>query len=250
MKEKNWRYIVVYILYVWCAVMPLLAIFLDLFLTVILGDAATELTLNFDVSLINQMIYLSVWVTLATSIFGISNWINLHNKKMPNWITGKNAHTLILVANIYVFALYNVTMWTSNGEGIVGFNNWYKILKSIVEHSITPVAVLAIYALIRKQSVSVGQYSSKYCWYNLILPALYLIFIFFRAFLLVRYKNMNPEAEIFMPFPYAQLDPGKVGFGFVLFSVFASCAFFVAVPIGVHTLKELKIDFKKQKAIK
>ncbi|QBQ07979.1 hypothetical protein SGLAD_v1c07800 [Spiroplasma gladiatoris] len=203
--------------YIWATFVPFFAIILDLFLSIIQADPKNGTsTINFDFSLINQLIYLSTWISMASFAYGLLNWINLDHKNMPSWISNKNNLTRVTTLNLIMFLVYNLTSiidLISGSNNIVGFNNWYKILKSVLEHMISPLMFIMFYFWNSKEIIATKTYVKKYSWYNFLMIAIYSLFISIRAIFLNTYypQIFNPDGQTiggaFTPFPYGQISP-------------------------------------------
>ncbi|WP_252320887.1 hypothetical protein [Spiroplasma endosymbiont of Lariophagus distinguendus] len=229
--NKKYKYEKIkYCFLVFFTIIPLFCVILDLLFSTIQPDPQYgDSTKNFDFSIINQSIYFSVWIALSTSVYGILNWINCHTKNMPTWITGKNNLTHIATLNLGTFIVFNLTMIISPNN-IVGFNTWYKILKSILEHILVPIIVIFYYFFFRQINISTNQYFKKYCWYNLIVISIYLFYVSLRVIMLMNF--LPPEQEAFTAFPYDQLNPYKIGW--ILF--FLGITAFLVSTILISTL--------------
>ncbi|AOX43923.1 hypothetical protein S100390_v1c05860 [Spiroplasma sp. NBRC 100390] len=227
-----------YCFYVIFAIIPLFCVLLDLFFSTIQPDPQYgDATRNFDFSIINQSIYLSVWVALATAGYGILNWIHYHTKNMPDWITGKNNLTRITTLNVISFIVFNTTLLISP-TNVVGFNTWYKILKSVLEHMLVPIIVIVYYFLFTTKSVGTKQYCKKYSWYNLILIIFYLLYVSVRGIMLVNFISEGQKA--FTPFPYDQLNPFEVGFPIFFVGIISLLIIVVGLAIILNYLSNLR----------
>ena len=223
--------------YVWFTIVPLLCVFLDLIFSTIQPDPEYgDYTTNFDFSIINQSIYLSVWISLATFVYGLFNWINIHTKNMPSWITGKNNLTRITALNVLAFILYNVNLLVSTN--VVGFNTWYKIIKSVFEHMVTPLLIIGFYFIFITPIINSKDYFKKYSWYNIIHLAIYLFYVLLRAIILTSFPPHNQE--VFTPFPYEQLDPRVVGYPLVILGVGALFVGIIVLATGLNYLSNLR----------
>lgn len=195
----------------WLAVIPLGGVILDLFMSTISPDPEYgDSTQHFDLSIINQITYLSVWNATFTSIWGICNLINLKTNKLPNWIVEKNSFTFVLSLNVVVFLIYTFTMIVTPG-GIVGFNTWYKILKSVSEHFMTPPILVVFYFLTIHQYKSEKEYASRDGFWTLIFMGSYAAFVLIRCIMIHEFdptmQNSDNSDNWFTPFPYDQVDP-------------------------------------------
>ncbi|WP_425379428.1 hypothetical protein [Spiroplasma endosymbiont of Stenodema calcarata] len=227
-----------YCFYVIFAIIPLFCVLLDLFFSTIQPDPQYgDSTINFDFSIINQSIYLSVWIALATANYGILNWTHCHTKNMPKWITGKNNLTWITTLNLITFIVFNATLLISP-TNVVGFNTWYKILKSVLEHILTPIIVIIYYFLFTTKSIATMQYCKKYSWYNLILIICYLLYVLIRGIMLIRF--MPEGKEPFTPFPYEQLNPFKVGFPIFFGGVISLLIIVIGLAILLNSLSNFR----------
>ncbi|AGM26227.1 hypothetical protein SSYRP_v1c06370 [Spiroplasma syrphidicola EA-1] len=234
-----------YGLFVIFALVPLFCVLLDLFFSTIIMDSQYgEQTRNFDYSIINQSIYLSVWIALATSCYGFLNWINCHTKTMPTWITGKNNLTRIVTLNLISFLIFTLTFAIAP-QSIVGFNTWYKIIKSVFEHMLIPIIILAYYFLFTTNKISTKQYCQKYCWYNLPLLIIYVTYVFLRWVMLVTYFPSD-KGEPFTPMPYDQIDPANVGYPLFFLAIFALLLVTISLAILLNFLSNLRSKKGKQ----
>lgn len=205
----NKKYIFWFLL--WLAVIPLGGVLLDLFMSTISPDPEYgESTKHFDLSIINQITYLSVWNAVFTSMWAICNLINLKTNKLPNWLTGKNCFTFVVSLNTFVFLIYTATMIFTPG-GIVGFNTWYKILKSVCEHFMTPPILIIFYFLTIHEFKSAKQFASRDGFWTLIFMVSYALFVLIRCVMIHEFdptmQNDTNSDNWFTPFPYDQVDP-------------------------------------------
>ncbi|WP_169729884.1 hypothetical protein [Mesoplasma seiffertii] len=200
MKEK-----VTISLYLFFAIVPLFCVTLDLFLSTILPDSEYgNMVNNFDFSIINQIIYFSVWSALITSVWGICMSIEYFNHKMPNWVKSRDTFTMVAVFNFIVFIVYMSGMIASM-DNIVGFNTWYKILKSVLEHFIAPPILFLFYFLQKTERRNIKDYSVKNGLKTMIIPTIYVIFVTIRCVMIHTFIDNIDNA--FTPFPYDQIDP-------------------------------------------
>ncbi|AHI53247.1 hypothetical protein [Spiroplasma culicicola] len=226
-----------YSFYVWFTIVPFFCILLDLLFSTIQPDPEYgDRTQNFDFSIINQMIYLSVWISFATSLFGLCNWIHFHHNNMPSWLVGKNNITRLATLNVFAFILYNITLIVST---VVGFNTWYKILKSVLEHMITPVLFIVFYFVFANDKVDNKQYLKRYSWFNLMHVGLYMLFIAMRGIMITQFIPNIDDA--FTPWPYDQLNPDIVGYPLFFLGIFAIFAGMILLAVFLNYLSNLKI---------
>ncbi|AGR41295.1 hypothetical protein [Spiroplasma taiwanense] len=237
---------------IWFALVPILCVLLDLFFTTIQPKYGPgkdgEYTVNFDYALISQSLYLSVWSALATSAYGITNWISINYNNMPKWISGKNNLTRLVVINIVTFLIYNsqliISSVTKNWSGMTGFDTWYNIFKSVFEHVLTPILVIVFYFIIPKGIVNNKTYFKKYSWFNILLIGTYTVYILTRAAMLINYYPDDREMGAYKPFPYPQIDPYVVGWG--VFSVELIAVVFAPVGLGCGLNYLTNILYSKQ----
>ncbi|ATG97509.1 hypothetical protein [Mesoplasma lactucae] len=208
--------------YSWFGLVSIFCVLLDLFMSTIQPDNHAKgqgwFTSYFDLSIINQFIYISVWTTLLVATFGILSFIALFVKKMPKWILGKNNRTFLVSMTSIVFFVYTVSL-ISNPDGIIGFDIWYKILKSSLEHFITPILMVVFYFCYvdKEQNVSCKAYAKKYGWLTIIFTGTYILVMVIRAAMLYNYgpksdylnqrpenapSDWNWEDNSIAPFPY------------------------------------------------
>ncbi|ATQ35649.1 hypothetical protein MENTO_v1c05140 [Mesoplasma entomophilum] len=188
------------------AITPIFCVGIDLLMSVIQPDSESGGALTFDQSIINQVIYFSVWTTLITSFWGIAAVLNYFrkNSKRIAWAESDNVMTMVVSYQIVVFLIYTFTFIASR-DGIVGFNTWYKVLKSVLEHWILPFVVIGYYILRERESTLTSkEFMKKKAWINCIIPFAYIFFISIRGLMIVKYSD---KADWFTPFPYSQLDP-------------------------------------------
>ncbi|ALD66703.1 hypothetical protein [Spiroplasma cantharicola] len=222
-----------YFFYVWCTLALLFAVLLDL----ICGTVYDPKKSNFDVAIIEQSIYFSVWVAIMTSFFGLINWIHIHNKSMAKWMVGKNAHTSITTLNIVIFILFNVTFIVQKGD-IIGFDTWYGKTKSIIEHILTPIIVLAFYFIYQNEKVEDKLFIKKYCWFNLIFVGIYSFYIILRMSMLLK---LNIETNETLPLiPYPQIDPTIVGYPIFIAGTLAGNFGTVFISIFFNKMSNIK----------
>lgn len=178
------------IFYAWMVVVPIFCIALDLFMSTISPTTDKNGNQNptsyFDLSAINQFVYFSIWVTIAIAIFGLVNLINLFTNKMPGWLTGKNNHTFVTSMGIIIMLAYSL-MLIFNPERGDRFGVWYKILKTILEHFITPLLLIVLYFLHPTGRVKTRNYAKKTGWITMILPVIYVLVMVIRAAMLYTY---------------------------------------------------------------
>ncbi len=155
---------------------------------------------------------------------------------MPDWITGKNNLTRITTLNVISFIVFNTTLLISP-TNVVGFNTWYKILKSVLEHILVPIIVIVYYFLFTTKSVGTKQYCKKYSWYNLILIIFYLLYVSVRGIMLVKFISEGQKA--FTPFPYDQLNPFEVGFPIFFVGIISLLIIVVGLAIILNYLSNL-----------
>ncbi|AGR42355.1 hypothetical protein [Spiroplasma diminutum] len=234
-KNKNYKKWFEYYFYVWCT----LALFFALLLDIICGYLFDPKKTSFDLVIIDQTLYLSVWVALITSMFGLINWINYHKKNMANWMVGKNAHTAIATLNFLVFLLFNITFIVQKGD-IIGFDTWYGRTKSSIEHIITPIMVLAFYFIYQKERIEDKIFAKNYCWFNLIYIGTYSFYILLRTSLIY---NLESNEELgFLPFfPYPQIDPKIVGFPIFIIGTLSGNFGTVLISIFLNAMSNLNL---------
>ncbi|WP_339030356.1 hypothetical protein [Spiroplasma endosymbiont of Cantharis nigra] len=230
-KIKKWFN---YFFYVWCTLALALALLLDL----ICGTLYDPKKSDFNVAIIEQTIYFSVWVAVITSIFGLINWIHLHNKSMARWMVGKNIHTSITTLNVLIFILFNVTFIAQKGD-IIGFDTWYGKTKSIIEHFMTPIMVLTFYFIYQNEKVEDKIFIKKYCWFNLIFITIYSFYIILRMIMLLKLEIETTETLPLIPYP--QIDPTIVGYP--IFITGTLCGIFGTVFISVFFNKMSNLNY-------
>ncbi|ATG97510.1 hypothetical protein [Mesoplasma lactucae] len=216
--------------YLWFSIVPIFCILLDTFLSttnpVNTPQGQGYFTSYFDLSVVSQLIYISVWTAILVAVFGILNFIALFVKKMPNWVSNKVNRTFVTSMTTMVFCIYLVA-FIADPKGIVGMDVWYKILKSSLEHFATPILMLVFYlTYVDETPISCKSYAEKWGWYSIIFTSVYIIFIVIRAAMLYKYGptsgylNQKPEGltaeeaanwtwkdNVIAIFPYEQVDP-------------------------------------------
>jgi len=184
--KKQW----LIIFYAWMVVVPIFCIVLDLFMSTISPTISKNGNQNptsyFDLSVINQFVYFSVWVTLGIAVFGLVNLINLFTNKMPRWLTTKNNHTFITSMGIIIMIAYSL-MLIFNPERENRFGVWYKTLKTILEHFITPLLLIVLYFFHPTGMVKTRNYAKKTGWITIIFPVVYVLVVVIRAAMLYKY---------------------------------------------------------------
>ncbi|QGS52185.1 hypothetical protein [Spiroplasma tabanidicola] len=206
--------------YLWLAIVPIFCIGLDLILSITNPVDVPPFglrTRDFDISFMAQSIYLSVWVGALTSIYGIINTIAFFKPDaMPKWVVNKNFFTALIAVTFVQFLVYNLNLiyQKSTNKQTIGFNTWYNIIKSILEHMLTPILMFTFYYLFPKSIVKDKDYMKKYSWLNYIFLTMYVTFAITRAALEIKYyPGARDESMGYNPFPYPQLDWQKVGVG-------------------------------------
>ncbi|ASZ09205.1 hypothetical protein CK556_02455 [Mesoplasma chauliocola] len=188
------------------AFIPIFCILIDLIMSV---AQTSESAISFDVSFINQIIYFSVWTTLLTSIWGIASVLSYFRKPSNKiaWAESDNVATMVMTYQLIVFFVYTVT-FIAYIDDIAGFDTWFKILKSILEHWILPVVIVTYYFLRERTSnLSWKEFLIKKAWINSIIPVFYIFFVGIRGFLILHFPN--GETNNIPIFPYRQIDPTK-----------------------------------------
>ncbi|ATZ21713.1 hypothetical protein [Mesoplasma tabanidae] len=233
---------------IFIAIVPIFCVSIDLIMSVIQPDTESGGALSFDESIINQVIYFSVWTTLITSFWGIAAVLN-YFRKITNkiaWAESDNVLTMIVSYQIIVFLIYTFTFVASK-DGIVGFSTWYKVLKSILEHWILPFVVIGYYVLIPRESkLSAKEFMKKKAWINCIIPFAYILFISIRGLMIVKFTD---KENWFTPFPYSQLDPtdqpvylwlpGMISF-IGIFYFFSSLVNFISIKLNIKISNKYK----------
>ncbi|AKU80101.1 hypothetical protein [Spiroplasma turonicum] len=194
---------------------------------------------NFDNSITNQIIYLSVWICIDNFVFGLLNLIHLKYKNMPTWITNKSNFTRIVSLNVISFILY---LGGLSSKEVPGFDTWYNIIKSILEHFVTPVIIIIFYFILKREIVTSKVYIKKYSWNNFILITLYILFALTRSILLIKYDPINA----LHPYPYKQMDPRIIG-NFLFYTGIVSLilvCWLMGVFINYLSNLTIKNDFK------
>ncbi|AKX34726.1 hypothetical protein SLITO_v1c11150 [Spiroplasma litorale] len=231
------------IFFIWCATVPFFCIILDLVMSTIQPVEEPPGTYGFDKSVINQIIYWSVWGTLDTFVFGLLNLIHYKWKNMPKWVTGKNNFTRVTTDNVILLIIW---LGGLAGNAVVGFNSWYKIIKAILEHVITPILIILYYFIIVREKISSSQYSKKYTWFNLLLVGVYSTFVISRA-ILIEYYAPKP---FFTQFPYDQMDPSIMGWPLVVFFFIGFMSSFIFLSIFINYMSNLSIDSLNKRKLK
>lgn len=159
---------------------------------------------------------------------------------MPKWAVGKNNLTRIVTLNLFTFIIYNVTLSVAK-DSVAGFSTWYNIIKSILEHMLTPILVITFYYLYKKQFFDTRTYTLKYSWFNLILTGIYLFYLIVRSQMLLKFAptHIDPQTgheitSAFTPFPYPQVDPTKIGYPLFFLIIFAGWSSLWAMAIGFN----------------
>ncbi|AUF83466.1 hypothetical protein CXP39_01465 [Mesoplasma syrphidae] len=224
----------------WIAVIPLGVVLLDLFLSIV-EQNNDSVSNNFDISLINQVIYLSVWNAIISSIWGICNLIKISKPQAYQFLGSRETFTLITTLNIFVFLVY-ATNFIVAPDTIPGFKSWYQILKSVLEHFVTPPLVVLLYFMTVEKRYSSRQYAKRGGWNAMIIPGAYIVFIMIRAAFLYSFSE-----DPFTPFPYAIADPWKVPLwlsaGAILGALFANygiATFLNCMSNRIHYYRYLK----------
>ncbi|WP_342269395.1 hypothetical protein [Spiroplasma endosymbiont of Aspidapion aeneum] len=190
--------------FIYFAVIPLLSVISDLIFSVT-NPPKTDSTYYFDFSLINQIVYFSVWVSITTSVVGIY-LIIWYCKGEYEKISNFNVMmTTIISFNSVIFLVYWLGLVFSP-KSIQGFSTPYKIIKSIVEHGITPLLFIFYYFFIWKndKKYSTIDYIKYKSWYLAIIPGIYIIFYVTRSLMIHNYGRENDY--IFNSNPYAQTN--------------------------------------------
>ncbi|QEH61659.1 hypothetical protein SCHIN_v1c04620 [Spiroplasma chinense] len=254
--------------YIFLTFIPFLCIMLDLFLSTTAANKENiRGAINFDVSIINQSMYLSVWIAFATSLYGLANWIAMDwPNAIPKWVISKNNDTRMLSYNVFSFILYNGTLLISvfsSVNNIVGFNTWYKILKSVLEHMIVPVVMVVYYFLRVKPRENNKEYIVKWSWFSLIMPTVYFLYVTVRYIMLNAYyptifdDQGNAIGGANTMFPYAQMIPGKIGWVGYFFwclglfvTMWGFCIGFNALSNVTHRKLAEKFNLKESLIVK
>ncbi|WP_027063368.1 hypothetical protein [Mesoplasma seiffertii] len=225
----------------WVAIIPLGVVLLDLFLSIV-EQNDNVVSSNFDISLINQIVYLSVWNAVASSIWAICNLIKLSKPETYKFLGSRETFTLITTLNIFVFLMYTSTFLAAP-ETIPGFSTWYQIVKSVLEHFLTPPLVVLMYFLTAEKRYSSKVYAKHRAWSAMVIPAGYIVFILIRAAFLYSFAD-NPT----VPFPYPIVDPWKVPLWLslgaiigVLFGNYGIATFLNCMNNRVHNYRHLKL---------
>ncbi|AKU80010.1 hypothetical protein [Spiroplasma turonicum] len=240
MKElKNKK--IVFLFYLFVTIVPIFCLLLDYFMSSIQPVEMNVGEYSIDKSLINQLIYWSVWSSIDICIFGLLNAINNKHNNMPNWITGKNNFTRITAESFILFVI-----WIGGlaGGAVVGFNSWYKITKSILEHVLVPIIIIIFYFLINNERFSTKIYFKKYSWFSLIVVSLYSLFVISRAIMIQFYDNND---EPFSQFPYDQMNPSIVGWPLVIIFFILFLSSFVAISTLFNWLSNINLKYRSKK---
>ncbi|AOG60327.1 hypothetical protein SHELI_v1c03740 [Spiroplasma helicoides] len=227
--------------YFWFAIIPIFCIVFDTIFSIIEPNEGTfsTRTQDFDIAVMSQTIYLSVWVGMFTSIYGILNIIAFFKPNaMPQWVRGKNFFTSIMALVLIEFIVYNVDLIYTKvtDKPFIGFNTWYNIIKSILEHMLTPIISFIYFYVFAKSLIKTKEYMKKYSFYVYIMLIPYLTYAIIRAFFELEYypgvrSNSNGKNPGFNPFPYPEMDWTNVGPA--LFVVGLISLIVVAWAIGV-----------------
>ncbi|QBQ07980.1 hypothetical protein SGLAD_v1c07810 [Spiroplasma gladiatoris] len=206
-------------IYLWFAIIPMFCLILDTILSVTepAPGPFADRTKDFDISVMSQSIYLSVWVCVLTTIYGTTSLIAFFkHQAMPEWVRKKNYITMVVTITFIQFLVYNLNLIyaKSSGKPTIGFNTWYNILKSVLEHMLTPIFMFAFYYVFPKNYVNDKDFIKKYSWLNFLVVTVYVTFAIVRAALELKYyPGIKTPQEGFNPFPYSELDWTKIGPG-------------------------------------
>ncbi|AVN59044.1 hypothetical protein [Mesoplasma florum] len=211
------------------AVIPFFCVLIDLILSVV---KAGKSAISFDESLMNQLIYFSVWTTLLTGFWGIASVISFFKKpsKKIAWAESDNVITMIVTYQILVFLVYSITFLVYRKD-IAGFDTWYKILKSVLEHWLLPIGIIIYYfTKERKSNLSQIDYMKNKAWINCFIPMFYVLFVTTRGLLIMYYPN--GETNNLPVFPYRQIDP----INYPVYVWLPGIISFIAVPYLLSSL--------------
>ncbi|ASZ09288.1 hypothetical protein CK556_02955 [Mesoplasma chauliocola] len=190
---------------------PFFCIILDIFMTILQPtETHKEFFQNlFDITIASETIYFSIWTSILTTVWATCSIINIYRKKdnQIRWAESEHVLTMIVSYQFLTFFIYTGTTLIAPSK-IVGFNTWYNILKSILEHWVVPIAIIFYYFyLSREVKMNSKEYAKKIGWKNCILPIIYIVYVTMRAGFLHYHYGDFPEEHIYQPFPYKGGDP-------------------------------------------
>ncbi|QBQ07275.1 hypothetical protein SGLAD_v1c00740 [Spiroplasma gladiatoris] len=210
--------------YIWLSIMPPLGILFEIICLIIWPETLEgKKTSYFDIAVMYEFRYATIWVSVFTMVYGILNWIKLDHNIIGDWVARRNFLTTITTLSFVESLVYNsafVAYYLGLGE-IASVETWYNILKAVMEHFVTPTIILIFYFICKKNTVDNKTYIKKYSWLNLIFIFIYSTYMIFRSFMIINFFE-DWENNSLMAFPYPQLNPYTKGWGLYIFGIIST----------------------------